>query len=128
MNRGKTKIGQVFYPDNKHWNELRKYVNISDVIFVPITYKPCHPWSVNGKKLHKGKAKSNIKNWRDHNGLLVKKEEKWVYCDSQFYAGVAINKHYAYQAVFTSLRRKIDQVLNRKSVGISAHKFSQSFG
>lgn len=106
MNRGKTKIGQIFYTEKKNWNELRKYASNLDLVFVPITYKPCYMWNVNGKKRKDGEVKRNIKNCRDHSGSLVRKGEKWKYYESQFYVRFPISKHCAYDAVSAPLRKK----------------------
>lgn len=129
VDRGKTVLGQIFYPPKNCWEALRSEKRKADIIFIFVAYDNGHAWSFNGRKGKGRKIVSNLPNWWGHSGLIViESGEKWKYYDCQFYDGIKVSGHFAYEAVTTSIQRKIREVMDMEKVGIKVEKFSQHVG
>lgn len=129
MKIGKSK--RVFYPPKRYWAALREQLQLADVLLVMIGYENCQPLTVQRKNRELKPITTSLANWYDHSGLLVAERnekmewENWRYFDCQFYTGIKLSGHFAYESMTKSLRRKIVEVFDLPKITISINKFSQ---
>ncbi len=123
INRGKTKFGQSKRPDDEVCAALKKWVNRATVTLILVGYNNFHAWCVNGQ-LHRGQARTNLRNWEGHLGLIVIERGKdWVYYDGQLHTGVLKYKHWAWKAVRLVLKNTIQRNLGFPKASMKANMF-----